>query len=227
MRTRWGRFGAMMGLLVAIFSQLARRAWWAYRARGLHLHAPRTSVVMPRPAARHTYVPEVTSVWRPVVDQALPVRAVATAIREGGVLLSVAWIDVTTRPDIADLPRVLRSEGGAGDDVGLVGTQWLADHATNQIVLVVTFVEPVSCTWALSFDLPRWKAALERIAAAGELFVAWDELPSPENTANGARDAVITALPARGVLLPLSRPAQLRAILMEWTGRPRVGEAGG
>ncbi len=227
MRTYWGRAGAIMGLLVAILSDLRRRAWWAYRAGGLHVHAPRTTIVAPCPAERQTYVPVVTAIWRPVVARALPVEAASTWIREPGDTLPVVWIDVTDRPDIADLPRALSSERGASGNPPLLGTQWLADHATNQIVLVVTFVEPVSCTWALSFDVPHWKAALARIAASGELFVAWDELPSSENTANGARDAVITALPTRGVFLPLNRPAQLRAILMDWTGRPRVGEAGG
>ncbi len=219
MRTYWGRAGAIMGLLVAIFSDLRRRAWWAYRAGGLHVHAPRTTIVAPRPAERQTYVPVVTAIWRPVVARALPVEAASTWIREPGDALPVVWIDVTDRPDIADLPRVLSSERGARGNPPLLGTQWLADHATNRTVLIVTFVEPVTCTWALSFDVPRWIEVLKQIAESGELFVAWDVVLPPWAREDGGLGRATTTMPGNGLLLQIPASTQLRPILAMWAER--------
>ena len=214
MRRPWGRARAMLGLLAAIFSDLGRRAWWAYRRGGLHMYQPHVTVVARRPGERHTYVPMVTDVWRPVVAQALPVRAVAAAVEEPDDAIPIVWIDVRDRPDIADLPRVLQSERAIGDDVPLVGTQWLADPDAQRTMLLVTYAEPVACTWAISFDVPRRLGTLERIAAAGELFVAWNEPPSEGDDEEGG--PALTELPAAGLLLPAGRPAQLEAILTMW-----------
>jgi hypothetical protein len=221
MRNQWGRAGAVMRLLAAIFSDLGRRTWWAYRARGLHTPMPRTTIVAPRPADRQTYVPVVTETWRPVVAGALPVQAAARLTRPQSTALPVVWIDVTDRPDIADLPRVIAAGRAASDSSPLAGTQWLADHAAHQTVLIVTFVEPVSCTWALRFDIPRRIGILERVAGAGQLLVAWDAPPATVDE-DGEQDAVITATPARGLLLPITTTTQLRAILRMWAGRLAV-----
>src|SRR5919199_3936434 len=103
MSSAWRRAGAIAGLLVTIFSDLRRRAWWAYRTGGMHASTPRTTIVAPRPVERHAYVPVVTDVWRAVVAGALPVQGVSTWMREADVVLPVAWVDVTDRPDVADL----------------------------------------------------------------------------------------------------------------------------
>ena len=221
MRIPWSRAGAILGLLVAIFSDLTRRAWWAYRRGGLHAAPPRVTLVARRPAQRHTYVPQVTANWRPVAARALPIQAVATVIRDAHEPLPIVWIDVRDRPDIADLPRVLRSSRAAGGPP-LVGTQWLADADRHQTVLVVTVVEPVSATWALSFDIPRHIRLLERIASAGEFFIAWNEPPSPREAEDDDLGPVLATLPAEGVLLSVDRPAQLYAILAMWADRHEV-----
>src|SRR5919202_3557312 len=80
MRSYWGRTRAVMRLLVAIFSDLRRRAWWAYRAGGLHIHTPRTTIVARRPAEGRTYAPVVTAAWRPLAAHARPVRLLTLAL---------------------------------------------------------------------------------------------------------------------------------------------------
>jgi hypothetical protein len=219
MLTAWRRTRAIVSLLVTIFSDLRRRAWWAYRTGGIHTQAPRMTIVAPRPVERHAYVPVVTDVWRAVVARALPVQGAATWMREAEVILPVAWIDVTDRPDVADLPRVLSSGRDASADRPVLGTQWLVDEAAQRTVLVVTFVEPVACTFALSFDVPRRLAVLRQIADASELCIAWEVPPRPWNENDDRSDRVITAMPDYGLRLPISRSAQLRAIVSMWAAR--------
>ena len=218
MRKRWGRTSAILGLLVAIFSDLRRRAWWAYRARGMHAHAPRTTIVARRPAERQSYVPVATAEWRPLLQGALPVVTTALSTREQADPLPVVVVDVADRPDIADLPRVLESERGGGIDPSLLGTQWLMDHAAGRAVLIVTFVEPVACTFAISFAVPRHLSVLHPVAGNGELFVTW-EGPSPIDV-----DMPDMHPRAEGLLLTLGGSAriQLRAILAAWQARPAV-----
>ncbi len=218
MRTYWGRASAITGLLAAIFSDLRRRTWWAYRAGSHHTFRPTTTIVARRPAAHSTYVPVVTENWRSVVTKALPIGTVERSIRETGEIVPVVWIDVAGRPDIADLPRVLRSGREAGDGPALVGTQWLADQATYRTVLAVTVVEPVAASWALSFDLPRCRAILAQIANASEFFVAWNMSPLGAS-GEGEVERATAGLPLHGLLLTVDRPAQLRAILTMWADR--------
>ncbi len=206
MRTQWSRAGAVLGLLAAIFSDLRRRAWWAYRRGGLAAYEPRTTIVAPRPAEWNVGMPNVDANWRAVVDRALAVEVGGVVLGDGDDALPVAWIDVGERPDVADLPRVLASGADAGDGPPLIATQWLAEPAGQRVILVATLVEPVACTWAVSFDLPRRRALLERIAEAGALWVAWSDLPP----ADQEPDPVLAVLPDSGLLLPLNGRAQLQ-----------------
>ncbi len=213
MRGRWGRAGAITGLLVAIFGDLGRRAWWAYRAGGREQRAIRTSIVARRPADRATHVPLITPAWQPFVAQALPVQATAVALTDEGDQLPVVWIDAAQRPDVADLPRVLNNAAQASD-TPVLATQWLADLPARRVVLVVSFVEPVTCSWALSFDLLQCKPTLELAAITAELVVALRNPPSTE-------DRQLSLMPLReiplSVRLPLAPTVQLHAILTEYT----------
>ncbi len=207
MRTQWSRAGAVLGLLAAIFSDLRRRAWWAYRRGGLPAYEPRTTIVAPRPAEWNMVMPNVDANWRAVVERALAAQAGGVVLGDGGDSLPVVWIDAGERPDIADLPRVLGSGADAGDGPPLIAAQWLADLERQRVVLVATLVEPVACTWAIGFDLPRRRALLERIVEEGALWVAWSDLPP---RADQEPDPVLTALPDSGLLLPLNGRARLQ-----------------
>lgn len=210
MRARFGRLSAVTSLLLAIFADLRRRAWWAYRRDGMYQYKPRPAVVMRQEVDRRASAPALTADWRKVAAQALPVAAAALAFHEDGMLQPVMWIDAGTRPDITDLPRVLRSTQQQGDQP-LVVTQWLADSSTAQTVLVVTFVEPVGCTWAMRLDIVRWRAVLEYIAITGQVIVALAEPPAL------SIDDPLPVLPRHNLplhlLLPITTFAQLRAIL--------------
>lgn len=216
MHIPWSRTGAILALLGAIVSGLGRRAWWAYRGRGWHGSAPRTTIVARRPTDRYSYVPRVTPAWNVVVAGALPIQAEATVLKGPDEVLPVIWIDVAERPDIADLPRVLAGDQAAGDGPPLLAAQWLADCPGQRIVLVVTVVEPVTCTWAVNFELPHRRLLLERIVDAGELFVGWSDLALV-----GLEDEP-SGLPREGLLLRMDNRAELNAILAMWTGRHDV-----
>jgi len=212
MRLRIGRFGAMLRLLLAIFADLRRRAWWAYRTGGAHLHVPRTSIVSRRSHAEQVAVPRVTAAWRPLAARAIPVYAAATMPTTHNDLLPIMWIDCSDRLDIADLPRVLYAE--QDHDPPIVVTQWLADPPAQSVVLVVTFVEPVECTFALRVDLQPWSSVLEHVVFGGQLYIALDQSPRQEELDTALAFAWSTPLP-QGLLVPIATTAQLRAILSQ------------
>jgi hypothetical protein len=217
MRSNWGRRSAMVRLLAAIFGDLRRRAWWAYRTGGIPTALPRTTIVARQPTERQTYVPLVSADWRPLVSRALPVLK-AGALEEPEQRLPLVAVDVATRPDVADLPRVLRS-GRAADDKPAMATQWLLDYEADRMVLIVTFVEPVTCTFALAFEVPRWIDVLQQIAEAGELVVAWDALDGASLRGADRRAARLAHIPGDGLRFSIERPGQLRAILAAWSER--------
>jgi hypothetical protein len=135
--------------------------------------------------------------------------------------LPLVAVDVATRPDVADLPRVLRGGPAAGGTPAMA-TQWLVDYEAGWTILVVTFVEPVACTFALSFDVPRWIDVLQQIAEAGELVVAWD-IPDGARQRGADRPAARqTNIPGDGLRFSIDRPGQLRAILAAWSERLAV-----
>src|SRR4051794_8564014 len=110
MSRRWVRIGASAGILLAIFGDLWRRAWWAYRTGTLRGHQPRTTIVAPRPTAQPAGIPMLTPTWRPAAARALPVGELTAEVDNTRDRHPTIWIDVDARPDIADLPRVLRNE---------------------------------------------------------------------------------------------------------------------
>jgi hypothetical protein len=130
-------------------------------------------------------------------------------------LLPMIVVDVADHPEIADLPRVLAAEVHSESQV-IVGANWLADPVLSQAVLVVTFVEPVTCTWAISFDLPRCLTGLEYIARGYEFLVVWYPDEAPEFPSEELSGASRDAAEPRGLLLRVGRPDHLRAILNGW-----------
>lgn len=202
--------GAVAGLLLAIAYHLGRRTWWAYRRGGLPLSAPRVAVVQQRARETRPYVPRLTPDWQPLAAQALPVCATGLAILPHGKLLPVVWIDARERPDVSDLPRVLRLEARHPAAL-LSATQWLYDAATGRVVLAITLIEPALSTWALCFDRQRDHAWLQRVAAAEHLVIVLDAPPAAN--AHGATVVAWHALPAPAINLPLTTGAQLTAIL--------------
>jgi hypothetical protein len=181
---------------------------------------PRTTIVAPRPAEWNVAMPNVDANWRAVVDRALAVQAGGIVLGDGEDALPVIWIDAGERPDITDLPRVLGSGADAGEGPPLIATQWLAEPTGQRVMLVATLVEPVACTWAVSFELPRRRALLERIAEAGALWLAWSDFPQPQDQ---ELDSVLTTLPDSGLLLPLTGRAQVQidAAVRAWAA-PRA-----
>jgi hypothetical protein len=70
-------------------------------------------------------------------------------------------LDASARPDVADLVRVVHSDGGGAAKVGWLGWQ-----------LHVDFVTPVRCSFVVQFDPSEHRAALELAARTGMLGLA-------------------------------------------------------
>lgn len=216
MRTRWSRTTAILGLLLAIFSDLRRRAWWLGRRSAFEAVPHPTTLVTTRSIDQSNHVPRVGWLWRPVVERSLSIQSTAAFPGPGGRLLPMVIIDIAEHPEIADLPRVLAAEVHAEGQT-MVGANWLADASLSQTVLVVTFVEPVTCTWALSFDLPRCQALLTQVANGHDLYVAWHSAQASEVVMPQDQPYDTSTAPAHCLSLRVGRPDHLRAILDEWS----------
>lgn len=205
----------MLSLLLAIFSDLRRRAWWLGRRSAFEAVPHPTTILAALPAEQAGHVPQVGSLWRSVAERALPVQTLSVISGTAGRGLPMVAIDVADRPDIADLPRVLATEVQS-DSQAIVGANWLADLELSQAVLVVTFVEPIICTWAISFDLPRCQVLLRQVADGQELYVAWSASSISADMSLDQTDKLVNA-PPHGLQLHVGRPDHLRTILDEWT----------
>ncbi len=211
MSREWSRWRAIAGLLLAIFNDLRRRAWWAYRRGGLAPVEPRVALIARRETQTRPYAPRVTSAWQALAERALPIAAAGIAIVQQRAIVPVVWIDVADRPEIGDLPRVLHQERAAGAPV--VATQWLHDAATQTVLLVITFVDPATSSWALRFDPVTHAGLLERIIRSGRLIVLCESPLDPNE--HGEIVAAWNDDPPRAIPLPITSAGQLVAILEE------------
>lgn len=210
MGTWWRRTSAGLSLFAAIFGDLRRRAWWAYRRGASEGYRPLVATTARRHAAHEAYVPTLTPLWQGVAARALPVLEARVIVTDDSEARPTVVVDVGDRPDVSDMPRVLRLERQTSAKHAMVATQWLADLDHERILLVVTFVEPVACTWAISFDLPRTIDVLHQIAISSDVSVIWG---SPDEA------FVPDVSPSEGIHLTVTRPMLLRAILAAWTER--------
>ena len=167
------------------------------------MNPARPAFIARQPAERTPYVARVTEDWRSVSRQALPVIRAGLLLTGRETLLPAAWIDAAGRPDVADLPRVTRSE-----PLQAV-TQWLFDAGEQQIVLVVAAIEPVTCSFAVVFDARRHAPTLAGAVEAEQLVLVIGPPPT------GATQSAVVPISSAGALLvlPLDAPAQLKAIL--------------
>lgn len=202
---RSGRVGAIAILALALIGYLRRRVWWSYAGAVRPATPARPAFIARQPAERAPYVARLTGDWRALSEHALPVIGAGLLLSGRDTLLPAVWLDAAGRPDVADLPRVTRSEPLQA------ATQWLYDDAAQRIVLVVVTIEPVSCSFAVMFDARRHAATLAAAAEAEQLSLVFEQPPERATQTTIVRSARAGALLA----LPLDAPAQLRAILEE------------
>jgi hypothetical protein len=209
MSREWSRWRAIAGLLLAILNDVRRRAWWAYRRGSLAPVEPRIALIARRETQARPYAPRLTPAWQALAERALRIEAAGIAIVRQRAVVPVVWIDAAERPEIRDLPRVLRQERAAGEPV--VATQWLHDSGTRTVLLVITFVDPATSSWALRFDPATHAALLERIIRSGRLIVLCESPLDPNE--HGEIVAAWHDEPPRAIPLPIASAGQLVAIL--------------
>lgn len=96
---------------------------------------------------------------------ALAVLDTGVTFDDDGTAYPTAVIDVTDRPDVADLPRVHAVEG-IGD---LTTTLQVTDVG---VTLTVRLTSPVRAAFALSFELPAHRGVLVAAARSNQLLLA-------------------------------------------------------
>lgn len=109
------------------------------------------------------------------MGEALTVLDIGRTLGEDGDWYTTVVVDVTRRPDVADLARVHAVEG-TGDL-----TTYLSMVAGG-LVLVVALTRPVECRFAIEFRIPDHLPCLIDAAVAGHLLVA-TTLPGEHNPA--------------------------------------------
>lgn len=111
-------------------------------------------------------------------DSPIDVVDAGITIDEDGTAFPTVVIDVTARPDVADLPRVHALEG-----IGDIRT--LVDVTDDELLLTVLLTTPVVARFSIRFSLAAHLEVLAHAAIAGHLLLATTD---PTSAAN--RDAV-------------------------------------
>jgi hypothetical protein len=111
-------------------------------------------------------------------DSPIDVVDAGITIDEDGTAFPTVVIDVTARPDVADLPRVHALEG-----IGDIRT--LVDVTDDELLLTVLLTTPVVARFSIRFSLAAHLDVLAHAAFAGHLLLATTD---PTSAANG--DAV-------------------------------------
>jgi hypothetical protein len=92
-------------------------------------------------------------------------------------------IDAGTRPDLADLGRVL----GIDNPRAVGSAQWFFSATVPQAILAYELRSPAVCRFNLVFDLPRCRPLLEMLLSAGGLFIVPGGTSGFGVTVSGAR----------------------------------------
>ncbi len=104
-----------------------------------------------------------------------PISVVGSGITRGedGTAYPTAVLDVSGRPDVADLARVHAIEG-----VGDITTH--VSVLDGSALLTVTMTRPVSSCFSILFPLPESRPLLDHAAVVGNLLLA-TTVPSPDD----------------------------------------------
>lgn len=114
-------------------------------------------------------------------DGAVPVRSVGRTTVEGGDRpLPAILLDVTDRPDVADLARVHATEG-MGDVRTAAAVLGHGDPSGWRLRLEVAVDRPVTCRFHVVLDLVESLGVLRDVAETGLLVFATGE-PAPGAT---------------------------------------------
>jgi hypothetical protein len=140
-----------------------------------HLHVPRR-VQHVDPAADRCHSWPVAP-HRPTdspTDSPIDVADTGIAIDEDGAAFPTVVIDVTDRPDVADLPRVHAQEG-----IGDIRT--LVEVAGDELLLTVVVTTPVAARFSIRFSIAAHVEVLAHAAIAGHLLLATtDPVAAPD-----------------------------------------------
>ncbi|MEX0848340.1 MAG: hypothetical protein WD023_11240 [Ilumatobacteraceae bacterium] len=132
-----------------------------------------------------------------------PIDVVDTGITidQDGAAFPTVVIDVSDRPDVADLPRVHAQEG-----IGDLRT--VVDVAGDELILTVAVTTPVTATFSMRFSLREHLEVLAHAAIAGHLLLATtDPVVEPSGDALDGPEPVWLAIDIdrerlTGVLVP-------------------------
>lgn len=98
-------------------------------------------------------------------SQALTIVGAGTTVADDGVAYPTIVLDVSGRPDVADLARVHAIEG-----IGDVET--LVEVTDDAVVLTVRLSRPVRASFDIRFELPELLPLLTDAVLAGHLLLA-------------------------------------------------------
>ncbi|HLZ29775.1 MAG TPA: hypothetical protein VKV73_20845 [Chloroflexota bacterium] len=125
----------------------------------------------------------------------------------------VVWLDASTRPDIADLPRVHQYEPGGGDTEVRWGLLFRLEE--QQVVLMCEFIRPVHTEFSVLFSLPKHLSFLEEVVRQNQLMIGVGESP-PLGRTGMLSDEERVDLLQRAIVFVGVTTEQLSSILRNW-----------
>jgi len=91
-------------------------------------------------------------------------------------IVACVWVDMSERPDVADLARVHRMHGKG---TARIGWYYLnVGQPTEWHILHVSYIDPVTTTFYIPFAIPRWLSLIEILSRSSVVNIASSPPPN-------------------------------------------------
>jgi hypothetical protein len=135
-------------------------------------------------------------------------------------VVPLVFVDVSHRPDVADLPRVQMSEG-----MGEMTTTWaVSDIPTRaaMVELICTYHRPVRTRYRVRFPLREKAAFVESISVTGQVGIA---LCVGDQVALGATRLLVEVVPFTGIAVDARTAQEIGQWVQNWRAASWEGGA--
>ncbi len=203
------------GRRVMVAGRRRWRAWWSETAPAFPY--PDASPLMP--LGGEWEVPAMPAAPRDVVKddreaECLPIietRILVMMLDPDPGVVPLVFVDVSHRPDVADLPRVQMSEG-----MGEMTTTWaVSDIPTRaaMVELICTYHRPVRTRYRVRFPLCEKAAFVESIGVTGQVGI----VPCVgDQVALGATRLLVEVVPFMGIAVDTRTAQEIGQWVQDW-----------
>ena len=153
-----------------------------------------------------------------MLRSALPIDDIDQVMMSPGQVITLVWVDIADRPDLASLADRQGKEGGY-----FIATWFYSDPGKRNMLigLRVDMRTPVKTVFHLVFKVERYEKQLDAVASSGQLWIAPGPPPAHLTGTKVMSMQEIMALGSQGVALELEPDmvTELRNQLPGWKQR--------